>query len=179
MAAIVGSSIPEFSDHSNKLHRNLMAFSSVYLAVVVFGIQVSDAEVLGIKFGQIGEKPFHAILGAFVTYHLISYWLSAIGDISRRRWSEVHSYSLQFSENLRRITLELQRIPPIPEEDSSIWKDMKMQISETIEHLKPIPSAFDLFVCIASLRVWFEFGAATLLGAIAILTAIYNTFFLE
>ena len=72
-----------FCDHTIKLHRNLMAFSSATLAIIIFGIEVTEANVFGIKIGKVEEWSFHLALGGIVAYHLISFLLNASVDVGR------------------------------------------------------------------------------------------------
>jgi hypothetical protein len=74
----------EFSEITNRLHRNLMASASLIVLIIVFHIDVKKAATSGIELENLTTKVILIALSAVLLYHALAFCIRAFEEY--REW---------------------------------------------------------------------------------------------
>lgn len=74
----------EFSELTNRMHRNLVAVAAAIIVFVLFGIQIEKVTTLGMEVKNLTTRVLLCILVAILLYHMVAFALRAIEEF--RAW---------------------------------------------------------------------------------------------
>ena len=74
----------EFSELTNRMHRNLVAVSAAIIVIVFFNIKIEKATTLGIEVSGLTTRVLLWILVAILLYHMVAFALRAYEEF--RAW---------------------------------------------------------------------------------------------
>src|SRR5215472_6943066 len=107
----------EFSELTNRMHRNLVAVAAAIIVFVFFDIKIEKATTLGMEVTGLTTRVLLWILVAILLYHMVAFAMRAIEEF--RAWElhlatkEATSYggrleTISLASQLRGITPKIQ-----------------------------------------------------------------------
>ena len=159
-----GNPLPEFSEHTRRLHRNVVAISYIILASAWLHVSLADAKVFGVSFEGSGANSIMIGLLLLLLYNLGMYGLMAFSEISERVWGEV----VETTEQRTGVFVNLQELLRSIGDDNVNRQD---QLGERLdlfeEQVKRFPGALRAMFSVVRFRQRVEIGAAAGLGVLA------------
>jgi hypothetical protein len=82
----------EFSEMTNRLHRNLVAVAAAIIAIVFFGIKIDKATGFGMEVQGLTTSPLLSMLVAVLLYHMVAF--------AMRAFEEYRAWELQLASKI-------------------------------------------------------------------------------
>lgn len=163
-----GTAILEFSEHTIRLHRNLVAIAFIVLAIEWLHLPVHAAEVFGVSVGVLGGGAIKVALAGLLIYHTAMYIVNAISDVGEHEWSSTNDLSSTLQSPAQGLVQHLERIhADIPAADSRTWSQIEERIQMLQERIADLPNRHFFFIRIVKLRHRVEIGVALALALLA------------
>jgi hypothetical protein len=172
----------EFSELTNRMHRNLVAVAAAIIGIVFFGIKIDKAATLGIEVTGLTTRVLLWILVAILLYHMAGFAMHAIEEF--RAWelkltARTMSPFGRPAEVVQLANKMLGVVEIVEKHQSSgkdgISSDDVAHIKSTVEVAQIYAKRFKNFPTITGWRFWaWDIGVAALLAVIALGFAAYG-----
>ena len=171
----------EFSELTNRMHRNLVAVAAAIIVIVLFGIKVEKATTLGMEVTGLTTRVLLCILVAMLLYHMVAFAMRAIEEF--RAWElKLTSRTItKFGGKIEVVELanQLRGMAEIAEKLQSSSKEGissadVAHIKSTADVAQIYAKRFKNFPAITWWRFWlWDIGMAALLTVISLGFAAY------
>jgi len=174
----------EFSELTNRMHRNLVAVAAVIIVFVFFDIKIEKATTLGMEVTGLTTRVLLWILVAILVYHMVAFATRAIEEF--RAWELRLATNeaafggdrleiITLANQLRGITPKLQELcDNLGSAKEILSKADVAQLKETSEIAHVYAKRFKNFPAITRWRFWlWDIGFAAILAVIALGFAAY------
>jgi hypothetical protein len=171
----------EFSELTNRMHRNLVAVAAAIIVIVFFDIKVEKATTLGMEVTGLTTRVLLWILVAILLYHMVAFAMRAIEEF--RAWElkltsrTVSSYGgkievVELANQLRGMAEIAEKLQSSSKE--GISSADVAHIKSTADVAQIYGKRFENFPAITRWRFWlWDIGMAALLAVIALGFAAY------
>jgi ABC-type multidrug transport system fused ATPase/permease subunit len=172
----------EFSELTNRMHRNLVAVAAAIIVIVFFDIKIEKATTLGMEVTGLTTRVLLWILVAILMYHIVAFAMRAIEEF--RAWELklasriATSYGgkidvIELANQLRGMAEIAEKWRQSSSKDVISSNDVEL-IKATYEVAQIYAKRFKNFPTITRCRFWFwDIGGAALLAVIALGFAAY------
>jgi len=174
----------EFSELTNRMHRNLVAVAAAIIVFVFFDIKIEKATTLGMEVTGLTTRVLLWILVAILLYHMVAFAMRAIEEF--RAWElhlatkEATSYggrleTISLANQLRGITPKIQEAyDNLGSAKDILSKTDVAQLKAASEIAHVYAKRFKNFPAITWWRFWlWDIGVTALLTVIALGFAAY------
>jgi hypothetical protein len=168
----------EFSELTNRTHRNLVAVAAAIIVIVFFDIKIDKATTLGMEVTGLTTGVLLWILAAMLLYHTVAFAMRAIEEF--RAWELKLASRIATSYGGKIDTIELaNQLRGMAEmneklQSSRIDANDVALIKQTAEVAQIYAKRFKNFPAITWWRFWlWDIGVAALLTVIALGFAAY------
>lgn len=169
-AATYASSIPEFSDHTRKLHRNLLILCCVVLLVEWSGVSVDQAKVFDIAFRGVGQGVFRIGMLLLIGYSSTMYFLHAFWDVAGHRYNRLETWAINLASSKKQLADRILQIYSAPVEAREAWEKFLAEYRRLESEIGDIPRRMNFFQTFVRLEQRVEVSVA-----IAVVIAVLGT----
>lgn len=178
----------EFSEMTNRLHRNMIASAAIIISILFFHIRIVRAAALGVEFENLSTRVLLAILVAFLIYHAVAFLIRAFEEY--RIWelqltAKQAAYfggnigTVDLADRLHNLSTSLQKL--LANRGAVVIYGQEIFTSGDAEKLKAAADAaliyarrFTNFPTITRIRFWaWDIGFAAILTLVAVLFVVF------